>query len=103
MNVSNEDEPKKLINGFEIPDRAWTNADHTEWARITDERNLEQARRDLIALRAEGNNLTNTRLEIQRKRVNALQAQLDRELEREEWREDKIEKITDRLITETQA
>jgi ribosome-binding ATPase YchF (GTP1/OBG family) len=98
-----QDKPDTVtILGHELVKRPFTNKELDEWSRIHDERGVDEAQKRLLALQADRQKLSNKRVELQQKAVEALEAQLDKEYEREKWDAEKIARLTGRILEESE-
>jgi hypothetical protein len=97
-----QDKATITILGHELTKRPFTNDELDEWARIHDERGVDEAQKQLLALQADRQKLSNKRVELQQKAVEALEAQLDKEYEREKWDAEKIARLTGRILVENE-
>lgn len=97
-----QDKPHATVCGVQLLLRPFTNAEADEWARIFDERDLENVAKRAMQLQADIKSLTNKRVELQAKGVETLEERLQREYEKDEWDFQKIDRLTDRIIEENE-
>lgn len=97
-----QDQATVTVCGTKLVKHPFTNREADEWARISDERGVEEANKRIIALSSERQNLSNKRIDLQQKAVEALEAKLDKEYERDEWDAAKIASLTTRILEENE-
>lgn len=97
-----QDKATVTILGVELTKKPFTQAEMDEWARIHDERRVDEAQKRFLTLSGDSKRLSNKRVQLQEKAVEALEAKLDREYDRDEWNPERIARLTDQIVTETE-
>lgn len=95
-----EAEGRVRVCGQVLTKHPFTNAELKQWARIYDERGVETANKRIITLQSDARNLSNKRVDLQRKAVEKLEEKLDAEYERDEWDADKIARLTEQILVQ---